>query len=62
MNEEKLPMPRCDIDRLQKDVSRLKSVIEKMCMELVEDDDDMSLGLAEHFSQELLLEMREVLK
>ena len=42
----------------------LKDVISKMCMELVDpdDDDDMSNGLAEYFNQDLLLEIHEVLK
>ena len=44
------------------DVARLKAVITKMCMELVDPDDDMSNGLAEYFNQDLLLEIHEVLK
>lgn len=44
------------------DVARLKDVISKMCMELVDPDDDMSNGLAEYFNQDLLLEIHEVLK
>lgn len=45
-----------------KENQQLKEVITKICTELVDDDDDMSLGLAEYFSQELLLEISEVLK
>ena len=41
---------------------QLKDVISKMCMELVDPDDDMSNGLAEYFNQDLLLEIHEVLK
>ena len=41
---------------------QLKDVISKMCMELVDPDDDMSSGLAEYFNQDLLLEIHEVLK
>ena len=41
---------------------RLKDVISKMCMELVDPDDDMSNGLADYFNQDLLLEIHEVLK
>ena len=41
---------------------KLKDVISKMCMELVDPDDDMSNGLAEYFNQDLLLEIHEVLK
>ena len=42
--------------------AKLKDVISKMCMELVDPDDDMSNGLAEYFNQDLLLEIHEVLK
>ena len=42
--------------------AKLKDVISKMCMELVDPDDDMSNGLAEYLSQDLLLEIHEVLK
>lgn len=41
---------------------QLKDVISKMCMELVDPDDDMSNGLADYFNQDLLLEIHEVLK
>ena len=41
---------------------QLKDVISKMCMELVDPDDNMSNGLAEYFNQDLLLEINEVLK
>ena len=41
---------------------QLKDVISKMCMELVDPDDNMSNGLAEYFNQDLLLEIYEVLK
>lgn len=42
--------------------AKLKDVISKMCMELVDPDDDMSNGLADFFNQDLLLEIHEVLK
>lgn len=45
-----------------KENQQLKDVISKMCMELVDPDDDMSNGLAEYFNQDLLLEIHEVLK
>jgi hypothetical protein len=45
-----------------KENQQLKDIISKMCMELVDPDDDMSNGLAEYFNQDLLLEIREVLK
>lgn len=45
-----------------KENQRLKDIISKMCMELVDPDDDMSNGLAEYFNQDLLLEIHEVLK
>ena len=32
-----------------------------MCCQLVDDDDDMSLGLAEYFDQDLLIKIREAL-
>ncbi len=41
---------------------QLKDVISKMCMELVDPDDNMSNGLAEYFNQDLLLKIHEVLK
>lgn len=41
---------------------QLKDVISKMCMELVDPDDNMSNGLADYFNQDLLLEIHEVLK
>lgn len=49
-------------DLLRKENQQLKDVISKMCMELVDPDDDMSNGLAEYFNQDLLLEIHEVLK
>lgn len=62
-------IPRCDIERLKGKIEQLKAesqqlkgIISKMCMELVDPDDDISNVLAEYFSQELLLEIREVLK
>lgn len=45
-----------------KENQQLKDIISKMCMELVDPDDDMSNGLAEYFNQDLLLEINEVLK
>ena len=42
--------------------AKLKDVISKMCMELVDPDDDMSNGLADYFNQDLLMEIHEVLK
>lgn len=45
-----------------KENQQLKDIISKMCMELVDPDDDMSNGLAEYFNQDLLLEIHEVLK
>lgn len=55
-------MPRCDIEELKAEKQKLKDIISKMCIELVDPDDDMSNGLAEYFNQDLLLEIREVLK
>lgn len=55
-------MPRCDIEELKAENRQLKDIISKMCIELVDPDDDMSNGLAEYFNQDLLLEIREVLK
>lgn len=43
-------------------IKQLKEVITKMCCELVDDNDDMSTGLAEYFNQDLLIKIREVLK
>lgn len=51
-----------EIDELNEENQQLKDVISKMCMELVDPDDDMSNGLAEYFNQDLLLEIHEVLK
>lgn len=51
-----------EIDELNEENQHLKDVISKMCMELVDPDDDMSNGLAEYFNQDLLLEIHEVLK
>ena len=51
-----------DLAHIQEENQRLKDVISKMCMELVDPDDDMSNGLAEYFNQDLLLEIHEVLK
>lgn len=51
-----------DYENLKQENQQLKDVISKMCMELVDPDDDMSNGLAEWFNQDLLLEIREVLK
>lgn len=51
-----------EIDELNEENQKLKDVISKMCMELVDPDDDMSNGLAEYFNQDLLLEIHEVLK
>lgn len=48
--------------KLVEENQRLKDVISKMCMELVDPDDNMSNGLAEYFNQDLLLEIHEVLK
>lgn len=45
-----------------KENQQLKDVISKMCMELVDPDDNMSNGLAEYFNQDLLLKIHEVLK
>lgn len=66
---EAYSMPLCDIEGLKGKIEQLKAerqqlkdIISKMCMELVDPDDDMSNGLAEYFSQELLLEISEVLK
>lgn len=55
-------MPRCDIEELKEENRQLKDIISKMCMELVDPDDDMSNGLADYFNQDLLLEIYEVLK
>lgn len=43
-------------------VQQLKDIITEMCCQLVDDDDDMSLGLAEYFDQDLLIKIRECLK
>ena len=51
-----------DYENLKQENQHLKDVISKMCMELVDPDDDMSNGLAEYFNQDLLLEIHEVLK
>ncbi len=51
-----------EIDELNEENQKLKDIISKMCMELVDPDDDMSNGLAEYFNQDLLLEIHEVLK
>ena len=40
----------------------LKTVIEDIINELVEPDDDVSLGLAEYFNQDLIYKIYEVLK
>lgn len=50
------------ISTLESKNQKLKDIISKMCMELVDPDDDMSNGLAEYFNQDLLLEIHEVLK
>lgn len=50
------------VNDLEAENQQLKDVISKMCMELVDSDDNMSNGLAEYFSQDLLLEISEVLK
>lgn len=47
---------------LKEQNQQLKDVISKMCMELVDPDDNMSNGLAEYFNQDLLLKIQEVLK
>lgn len=59
---EAYSMPRCDIEELKEENRQLKDIISKMCMELVDPDDDMSNGLADYFNQDLLLEIYEVLK
>ena len=46
---------------LQAENYKLKDVITEMCCQLVDDDDDMSLGLAEYFDQDLLIKIREAL-
>lgn len=50
-----------DFDKARK-IKQLKEVINEMLSELVDENDVTSLGLAEYFSQELLLKLREVLK
>lgn len=47
---------------LKEENQQLKDVISKICMELVDPDDNMSNGLAEYFNQDLLLKIHEVLK
>ena len=59
---EAYSMPRCDIEELKEEKRQLKDIISKMCMELVDPDDDMSNGLADYFNQDLILEIYEVLK
>ena len=48
--------------KIKQENQQLKDIISKMCMELVDHDDDMSNGLAEYFNQDLILEIYEVLK
>ena len=49
-------------EQTKKENQQLKDVISKMCMELVDPDENMSNRLAEYFNQDLLLEIHEVLK
>lgn len=41
---------------------KLKNIITEMCCQLVDDDNDMSFGLAEYFDQDLLVKIKECLK
>lgn len=50
------------VNELEAENQQLKDIISKMCMELVDPDDDISNGLADYFNQDLLLEIHEVLK
>ena len=47
---------------LQAENCKLKNIITEMCCQLVDDNDDMSLGLAEYFDQDVLIEIREALR
>ena len=47
---------------LQAENCKLKNIITEMCCQLVDDNDDMSLGLAEYFGQDVLIKIREALR
>ena len=47
---------------LQAENCKLKNIITEMCCQLVDDNDDMSLGLAEYFDQDVLIKIREALR
>ena len=47
---------------LQAENCKLKNIITEMCCQLVDDNDDMSLGLAEYFNQDVLIKIREALR
>lgn len=47
---------------LQAENCQLKNIITEMCCQLVDDNDDMSLGLAEYFDQDVLIKIREALR
>ena len=47
---------------LQAENCKLKNIITEMCCQLVDDNDDMSLGLAEYFDKDVLIKIREALR
>lgn len=48
--------------KLQEKNKQLKKIITEICCELVDDDDDMSMGLSEYLSQDLITKIYEALK
>ena len=51
-----------EIEKIDGENTKLKNVISEMCKELVDLNDDMSNGLSEWFSLDLLLKISEILK